>query len=64
MVNSGMADLSGKFTIIERTIVEWLSASGFKVIHFEDEWVLEEVGEEMSVTSLACAIVQALERIK
>lgn len=56
-----MTDAATDFTIIERTIVEWLTASGFKVIHHDAEWTLEEIGEEMSVTALACAIYQAIQ---
>jgi hypothetical protein len=56
-----MTDKAEHFTTIERTIVDWLEKSGFRVIHQDAEWTLEEVGQEMSITALACAIHQALE---
>jgi hypothetical protein len=59
-----MTDQAARFTIIERTIVDWLEASGFRVIHHDAEWTLEDVGQEMSITALACAIHQALGNLK
>jgi hypothetical protein len=62
-----VTDQASQFTTIERTIVDWLEASGHVVLHEEAEWLL--VGRpaemrEMSITSLACAIHTALERSK
>jgi hypothetical protein len=59
-----MTDQAARFTTIERTIVDWLEASGHVVLHEEAEWLL--VGrptemQEISLTALACAIHQALE---
>jgi hypothetical protein len=64
-----MTDLATGFTTIERTIVDWLEKSGHTVTHDDGEWVLlgpkwPSVKQEVSVTSLTCAIVQALEKLK
>jgi hypothetical protein len=60
-----MTDKAETFTAIERAIVGWFEASGHAVLHEESEWLL--VGrpakmQEMSITALACAIHQALEK--
>lgn len=59
-----MTDLATRFTVIERTIVEWLENPGHAVIHDDDEWLFIGPTWETSITSLACAIVQTLERQK
>lgn len=64
-----MTDLATAFTVIERTIVDWLEASGHVVTHDDGEWILlgpqwPFVKQEISVTSLTCAIVQAMEKQK
>jgi hypothetical protein len=56
-----LTDQADTFTAIERTIVEWLQASGFRVAHQEAEWTLEEVEQGISITALACAIHQAIQ---
>lgn len=60
-----MTDQAETFTTIERTIVDWLEHSGHAVIHDDGEWLFigpkwPFVKQEISVTSLACAIHSAL----
>jgi len=60
-----VTDLATGFTAIERTIVDWLEKSGHVVTHDDGEWILlgsewPRVKQEISITSLACAITQAL----
>ncbi len=65
-----MSDQADHFTTIERTIVDWLEASGHAVVHDDCEWLVlgpkwPLVKEhEISITALACAIHQALEKLK
>lgn len=50
------------FTVVERAIVDWLEVSGFDVAYIDCEWVLRQADEPVSLTSIAAAVLNALEQ--
>lgn len=64
-----MSDAANSFTTIERAIVDWLEASGFKVTHTGAEWTCAGpkfpcFEQSISITALACAIYSAMESMQ